>query len=385
MLRQTNSVLLGLALVFATAGFASATMYTITDLGVLSGGTQSYAMGVNDSGVVAGASRTAAGAASFRATIYTGGAWVNIGSAFNSSYGTFATGINDNGQVAGWLRGSGSTLIDSFIYNVNTQTYTTNIANQPGVANGVGNREGSDTYQVGSYTNAGPINSSGQIAGYYSSATSGDNDGFIWNGSSTTAVTTPATDNGTTLVSGINNSGVVVGSYMAGQSPVASGFYFNGSEHDINGMTYPEAIVGNTVVGTDYFSDDAEIYTLGGSVTNIGTLSGDTGSVAYALSSGGTVVGTSYSGTLNRAFIYNNGVMTDLNTLISGTNPFSKINYAMGISPNGNYIVGNGTLTSNGDVHAFLLIAVPTPEPSTLLLAASGLVGLLAYAWRKRK
>ena len=31
-----------------------------------------------------------------------------------------------------------------------------------------------------------------------------------------------------------------------------------------------------------------------------------------------------------------------------------------------------------------LLQPVPVPEPSTLLLAASGLIGLLVYAWRKR-
>ena len=32
-----------------------------------------------------------------------------------------------------------------------------------------------------------------------------------------------------------------------------------------------------------------------------------------------------------------------------------------------------------------IMTAVATPEPSTLLLAATGLLGLLAYAWRKRK
>ena len=36
--------------------------------------------------------------------------------------------------------------------------------------------------------------------------------------------------------------------------------------------------------------------------------------------------------------------------------------------------------------HAFAdLAAAPTPEPSTLLLTATGLFGLLAYAWRKRR
>ena len=34
--------------------------------------------------------------------------------------------------------------------------------------------------------------------------------------------------------------------------------------------------------------------------------------------------------------------MTDLNTLISGANPFSSLQEAVGISGNGKYIVGNG-------------------------------------------
>jgi hypothetical protein len=34
---------------------------------------------------------------------------------------------------------------------------------------------------------------------------------------------------------------------------------------------------------------------------------------------------------------------------------------------------------------AVVLRPAPTPEPSTLLMTAAGLVGLLAYAWRKRR
>ena len=31
------------------------------------------------------------------------------------------------------------------------------------------------------------------------------------------------------------------------------------------------------------------------------------------------------------------------------------------------------------------VILTPVPEPSTLLLTATGLLGLLAYAWRRRR
>ena len=53
------------------------------------------------------------------------------------------------------------------------------------------------------------------------------------------------------------------------------------------------------------------------------------------------------------------------------------------------WIVGYGTY--QGEVQAFLLTptlytpVTVTPEPSTLLLLSSGLAGLLAYAWKKRR
>ena len=50
--------------------------------------------------------------------------------------------------------------------------------------------------------------------------------------------------------------------------------------------------------------------------------------------------------------------------------------------------MGYGTVGSGpfaGDTQGFLLTAVATPEPSTLLLATAGVAGLLAYAWRKHK
>jgi probable HAF family extracellular repeat protein len=389
MLRQSGFVLCGIALVFTLAGLASAATYTLTDLGILAGttGYNSYAMGVNDYGVVAGASDTSQGNSSKAvATIYTGGAWVNIGSGFKTIGGTFATGINDNGQVAGYAN---SNPHDSFLYNTNTAAYT-DIAAQPGVCNDTLNQEGADTYYgIGYFLHGGPINSSGEITGWYSNSAGGINL-FVYGGGSTSVVTTPATnvDTDITGASGINNNGVVVGNYAVGVNPIPTGFYYDGTEHDISNMTYPEAIVGNEVVGANYvFTNghtytEAVIYTLGASgATNIGALPGDTNGIAYGLDTQGDVVGTDEDA--NAAFVYSNGVMTNLNTLIpGGLGPFSELNVAMAISPNGEYIVGDGTIAATGYTHGFLLTA--TPEPSTLLLAASGLLGLLAYVWRKR-
>ena len=45
--------------------------------------------------------------------------------------------------------------------------------------------------------------------------------------------------------------------------------------------------------------------------------------------------------------------------------------------PTSTYVLSN--------YHQHLSVGAAVPEPSTLLLAAAGLAGLLAYAWRKRK
>ena len=59
----------------------------------------------------------------------------------------------------------------------------------------------------------------------------------------------------------------------------------------------------------------------------------------------------------NDAFLYTGGTMTDLNTLTIGPNPFTDLNVAYGISPNGHYIVGDGTVASTGYTYGFLLTA----------------------------
>jgi probable HAF family extracellular repeat protein len=385
MLRQTTLVLLGLAVVLATAAAASATMYRLTNLGTLGTGTYSSAVAVNDSGVVAGGAWTTTAGSSTTATIYQNGAWVNIGAVIGITK-TYANGITDSGLVSVDKGLDG----DSYIYNMNT-SQATNIENQSGVCNGAANHCGSDTTNDGQATLTGsPINSSGQMVGYYN-ASGGGYDLFAYSGGtngSTSTITTPQTGSGTnfTGASGINNSGVVVGNYQVGGNPIPTGFYYESNTcTTINNMTYPEGIYGNEVVGANYEPGHTEamVYTLGaGSATSIGDLPGDTDGIAYAADANGDVVGADTDS--NLAFIYSNGVMSNLNTLISGLDPFSSLNVAYGISPNGEYIVGNGT-TSAGYTQGFLLTAIATPEPSTLLLAAGGLVGLLAYAWRKRK
>jgi hypothetical protein len=93
------------------------------------------------------------------------------------------------------------------------------------------------------------------------------------------------------------------------------------------------------------------------------------------------VVGRMNVAGVYHAAIWENGSVTDLNTRYADILPGGFVlNNATAIDNRGN-IVGIGSDSSHVN-QAFLLWA-PVPEPSTLLLAASGLIGLVALAWRK--
>src|SRR5205814_290988 len=85
----------------------------------------------------------------------------------------------------------------------------------------------------------------------------------------------------------------------------------------------------------------------GGVMTDLGTLGG-LHSLAYAINSGGTVVGESNDGNgVIRGFSYSGGVMTNLGSLGGGTFDSS---HALGINSSGT-IVGNSTTATAS--HAF--------------------------------
>jgi probable HAF family extracellular repeat protein len=97
-----------------------------------------------------------------------------------------------------------------------------------------------------------------------------------------------------------------------------------------------------------------------GTIANLGTVPGDFAAFASGINDKGQVVGTSFDENFNlRAFIWQNGVMTDLNTLFpSSSNLYAtmanKINSAGQIS--GMATVLNGP--NAGQIHAFLATPV---------------------------
>jgi hypothetical protein len=78
------------------------------------------------------------------------------------------------------------------------------------------------------------------------------------------------------------------------------------------------------------------------------------------------------------AFIYQDGVMTDLNTLIDPASGMQIID-AYAISNTG-YIVASAYMVGNPSQGAAVLLAPLTllPEPSSLVLSAAGIMGFFA-------
>jgi len=73
------------------------------------------------------------------------------------------------------------------------------------------------------------------------------------------------------------------------------------------------------VIGID-FAPHAFLWTRAAGVKDLGTLPGDAVSQAVGINSSGQIVGVS-SGAINRAFLYENGVMKDLNDLVGPNFP----------------------------------------------------------------
>jgi probable HAF family extracellular repeat protein len=182
---------------------------------------------------------------------------------------------------------------------------------------------------------------------------------------------------------GINSSGQVVG-YATNIAELPRAFLYSGTgpmqdlgtlggatsfARDINHLGH--------VIGTPALSDGtshAFLWTGSGPMQDLGIAG-----IPTAINNSGQIVGSSSVAGSQHAFVYlGNGPMQDLNGLIDPASGWT-LSAAIDINDRGQ-IVGEG-ISPSGETHAFLLN--PVPEPSSLIIFATG--GIVLAGWRRRR
>jgi probable HAF family extracellular repeat protein len=366
------SAFLALALLVAGVNVrpadATATTYTVTDLGTLTDvGTlagNTIARGVNSSGKVVGHSlqRVEDGTLQLRAFHWDGGPMQDLGTLGGPS--SAGRGINDSGQVVGFARTSPTDNQQrAFVTEKDAQG---NMRLAPlGTLPGYSSSE------------AWAINESGQIVGR-SSNTISSGRAFLYGKDQDGAVTmqnlgvlSPADTYSEAWA--LNSSGQVVGESGSDESHGQAFLYEGGAMKGLGtlpGLSYSEAFGiddSGQIVGWSYSSrasvqGRAFIYR-NRKMEDLGTLPGDLYSMARAIDKHGRVVGQSRTASgQNRAFLWENDVMTDLNSLIPTDSPLRLLD-AYAISESGQ-IVGSAANSKN-QVRAFLLTPNDATAPTT--------------------
>ncbi len=119
------------------------------------------------------------------------------------------------------------------------------------------------------------------------------------------------------------------------------------------------------IAGISDPAGDATTYAVlwqNGGITHLGVLPGDVSSVANDINAQGQVVGVSCDANFNcRAFLWDHGVMMDLNSLIPPDSPL-YLTFGGGINDRGE-IAGTAVLKSNpNEQPAFLAVPAPAAQ-----------------------
>ena len=311
----------------------------VTDLGSLGDPSNcSNALGINDDGVVVGASENgkldpATGVLQIRAVRWKDGHIKNLGT-FGGNH-SFANAINNKGQIVGFALNEipdPYSLFDFGIGRFASGTQTRAFLWQKGHLLDLDTLGGPDAW-------ANFVNESGQVAGYsYTNSIPNQSTGvptadpFLWTKS--TAMIDLGTLGGTFgFPVGLNNRGQVIGLSSLVGDQNSDPFLWDGKElidmftTGIGGNFLSANSINESgeVVGAAAFQGhpfDAAIWR-NGVVTDLGTLSGDCFSQAFVMNSRGQIAGNSATcdGQTIRAALWEDGRVFDLNTLRRKSSP----------------------------------------------------------------
>jgi probable HAF family extracellular repeat protein len=352
--------------------------YTVTSLGLL-GGTLSSAYGINNRGWVTGAANLE-GDQNEHPFLWRDGVMSDVGTNGGPNGSAGFPLKNNRGLVVGFAQTSTpDPLAENWTLYCNlSETQPCEGSNL--VMSGFAWQDGVKTLMPtlgGNHGYATGANNSGQVVGFAETANQDstcvppqvlDYEAVIWNpveGKIRMLPPFPGDSIGAAI--GINDRGQVVGT--SGQcAPVSPAIavhallWQNGRVTNLGslgGLTGNLAYAINNrtqVVGISDVAGDTTAHAFlwqNGKMIDLGTLPGDVFSVAFSINNRGQVVGESCDASGNcRAFLWQNGVMTDLNTLIPSSSPLYLL-AAYDLNDQG-AIVGQGFDPVSGDAPGFL-------------------------------
>ncbi len=348
----------------------------MTDLGVLAAGTSSGTTWISANGLIAGVAENGEidplipGFPELRAVLWENGGITDLGTLPEGGYESFAITGDSRGQVAGFATNTVPDLYSMFGLGYQTRAFLW----QNGAMQDLGTLGGPDAM-------ATSINEQGQIVGvsYTSSAptqaepcvlsgfglTTG---AFLWENGQMVNL---GSLGGTCTLANFapNGRGQIVGEgSLTGDQDASAFLWEHGSIHRLGGSLgghFTGAIAINDrgeAIGFANLPGDtkahAALWTHAGGFVDLGTVGNDPCSYASAINAQTQVVGASapgcnFSGSAVRAFLWENGSIVDLNTLIPSGSAL-HLQYAETINDRGE-IAGTG-VDALGNVHAFLLI-----------------------------
>jgi probable HAF family extracellular repeat protein len=269
--------------------------YTLTDVGMLAEGPDTYGTGLNNLGQVVGYSFPHQ-----RAFLWDSGKLTELDTLGGDSNG--ALGINDSGQVVGW-----STLDPGDLHTAH-----------PFLWDGTQGPQDLGTLG-GAFSGASAINNAGQVVG-----AAGNAHAFLWQDGTLTDLFPGGRYSS---AQAINRDGDVVGLFNDPIGDQHAAIWYGGvpAPQDLGTLPGRETSIARGVNDADFvvgwaLSPDRAFLWGGGSMIDLGTLEPDGFGLsgADAINNAGQVVGWStIPGSVTHAFVWSyGGVMSDLNDLV---------------------------------------------------------------------
>ncbi len=342
----------------------AAVMYSVTDIGTLSG-SRSSANDINDNGQVVGTLSTTTGGVGAFLWDSTNGITILDPNGINSSY-VYGNGINNNGQVVGSYFLEDGSNSRAFLWD--SVNGLQNLGTLPGDSSSTANQ----------------INDKGQVVGR--SEGFGRGQPFLWD--SVNGLQNLGTLNGYNFSGAydINNNGEVVGFASNGVSVRAVLWDSSKGIQDLGSLvgtraTSPFSIndAGTAVGDSRNGNFRAFLWDRTKGIQNLGTLDGFPNSFARDINNNGQIVGFASSSTFSnsRAVLWENSIATDLNALIDPSSGWT-LGSATAINNKGQ-IIASGALTLNNQIFGGSVLLTPlTQIPKSIPEATSGL-GLCAF------